>query len=189
MGRTSSNVEYRIIRPDGQVRHLLRESEPVLDETGNVVGVASTVQDVTELRQSQERERDLHAQLEHRQRLEALGTLAGGIAHDMNNTLVPILALSKRAMAKAEAGSRDRLNLETIYRASEHARDLVKQILAFSRKESVDKKPINVGAITRDALQMLRAGLPTTIALVERLDDTRSSSAMPDSCVRSSSIW
>ena len=169
-GRARSNVEYRIIRPDGEVRHLLRESEPLIDESGAVTGVASTVQDVTELRQSQERERELHAQLEHRQRLEALGTLAGGIAHDMNNTLVPILALSKRAMAKAAAGSRDRLNLETIYRASEHARDLVKQILTFSRKDSVDKKPVRLGALTHEALQMMRAGLPTTIALIERLD-------------------
>lgn len=170
-GAPAPNIEYRLIRPDGQLRHLLRENETIVDDAGKVIRVASTVQDITELRQSQERERELHAQLEHRQKLEALGTLAGGIAHDMNNTLVPILALSKRAMTRSAEGSRERLNLETIYQASEHARDLVKQILAFSRKETVDKKPVGLGSITRDALQMLRAGLPATIALVEQIDD------------------
>ncbi len=163
--------EYRIIRPDGELRHLLRENETVFDESGRAVRVASTVQDITELRLTQERERELHAQLQHRQKLEALGTLAGGIAHDMNNTLVPILALSKRAMAHAPGGSREHKNFEIIYRASEHARDLVKQILTFSRKDSIDKKPIRLGAITQDALQMMRAGLPATIALIERIDD------------------
>jgi PAS domain S-box-containing protein len=167
----SRSIEYRIIRPDGHMRYVLRDYELIRDDSGSITRVASTVKDITELRESQERERELQAQLQHRQKLEALGTLAGGIAHDMNNTLVPILALSKRAMNKAAEGSRDRLNLETIYHASEHARDLVKQILAFSRKENVDKKSIRLGPITRDALQMMRAGLPAMIALVERIDD------------------
>lgn len=171
-GVRACTVEYRIIRRDGQLRHLLRESELIHDQAGKLVRVASTVQDITELRQSQERERDLQAQLQHRQKLEALGTLAGGIAHDMNNTLVPILALSKRAMTRAESGSRERVHLETIYHASEHARDLVKQILAFSRKDRIDKKPIDLALITRDALQMMRAGLPASIRLVERIADT-----------------
>jgi PAS domain S-box-containing protein len=164
-------IEYRIIRPDGSLRYLLRENEPIRDASGRVVRVATTVKDITELRQSQERERELHAALQHRQKIEALGTLAGGIAHDMNNTLVPILALSKRAMTHAPVGTRERRNLETIYRASEHARDLVKQILTFSRKESVDQKQVCLGALTRDALQMVRASFPATIALVERIDD------------------
>ena len=133
--------------------------------------VASTVKDITELRQSQERERDLHVALQHRQKLEALGTLAGGIAHDMNNTLVPILALSKRGMTHALAGSRERQNFETIYPASEHARDLVKQILTFSRRDNVDKKPVRLGTIAREALQMMRAGIPTMIGLVEHIDE------------------
>jgi PAS domain S-box-containing protein len=165
-------TEYRIIRPDGSLLYLLRENEPIRDASGKVVRVASTVKDITELRQSQERERELHIALQHRQKLEALGTLAGGIAHDMNNTLVPILALSKRAMAHAPAGSRERQNFETIYRASEHARDLVKQILTFSRKDNIDKKPVRLGILAREALQMMRAGIPTTIALVEHIDET-----------------
>jgi PAS domain S-box-containing protein len=171
-GQPPARNEYRIIRPDGELRHLLRENEAIRDASGQVVRVASTVQDITELRQSQERERDLHVTLQHRQKLEALGTLAGGIAHDMNNTLVPILALSKRAMTHAPTGSRERQNFETIYRASEHARDLVKQILTFSRRDSMDKKPVRLGLIAREALQMMRAGIPTMIALVEHIDET-----------------
>lgn len=170
-GEPPPRNEYRIIRPDGQLRYLLRENEAIRDTAGRVVRVASTVQDITELRQSQERERELHAALQHRQKLEALGTLAGGIAHDMNNMLVPILALSKRAMTRASADSRERKNFETIYRASQHARDLVRQILTFSRKDSVDKKPIPLGIVAREALQMMRASLPAMIALAEHIDE------------------
>lgn len=170
-GIPAAPLEYRIIRPDGTLVHLLRENEPIHDRSGKIVRVASTVKDITELRQSQARERELHAALQHRQKFEALGTLAGGIAHDMNNTLVPILALSKRAMTNALIGTREHTNFETIYRASEHARDLVKQILTFSRKESADKKRVPLGRLTHDALQMVHASLPATIALVERIGE------------------
>jgi PAS domain S-box-containing protein len=89
--------EYRIIRPDGSLRHIYRENEFLRNEAGNPFSLTGTCQDITEIRAVQERERELEQQLMHSQKLEALGTLAGGVAHDLNNTLVPILALSKLA--------------------------------------------------------------------------------------------
>jgi hypothetical protein len=85
--------EYRIRRPDGAIRTIYREAEPVLDETGKAIGLFGVVKDVTELREAERQRDDLQRQLMHSQKLEALGTLAGGVAHDLNNTLVPILAL------------------------------------------------------------------------------------------------
>ena len=105
----------------------------------------------------------------HSQKLEALGTLAGRVAHDLNNTLVPILALSKLALEDLPEQSTLRGDLETISRASERARDLVKQILAFSRKRELVKQQVDLAGLTRDALRMLRASLPTTIQIVDQI--------------------
>jgi PAS domain S-box-containing protein len=97
------------------------------------------------------------------QKLEALGTLAGGIAHDLNNTLVPVLSLTKLTARRLPEGSRERQNLMTVLTASERARDLVKQILAFSRQERLERDPVDLAVLLREAMDMLRASLPATI--------------------------
>jgi signal transduction histidine kinase len=159
--------EYRIIRPDGTLRHIYRENELIRDGVGNPLCLAGTIHDVTELRAAQGRERQLERQLMHSQKLEALGTLAGGVTHDLNNTLVPILALSKLALDELPETSAVRGDIETILRASERARDLVKQILAFSRKQDIVKQRVDLTLVTREALQMLRATLPASIDIAE----------------------
>jgi signal transduction histidine kinase len=84
---------------------------------------------------------------------------------------VPILALSKLAAKRYPQESAERRELEMIAQAGEQARDLVKQILAFSRKEAVVKQSVDLAALVRDTLKMLRASLPTTIQIVERIAD------------------
>ena len=111
---------------------------------------------------------------QHSQKLEALGTLAGGIAHDLNNTLVPVLTLAKLTARRLPEGGRERTNLETIHTAGLRARDLVKQILAFARREQVEKQSVDLAALTREALTLLRASIPATIKLVEDIDDVPS---------------
>jgi len=167
-GIASAPLEYRIIRPDGEVRVVYRENDLLLDETGHPVCRISVFKDVTEAQAAQEREKELERQLMHSQKLEALGTLAG-VAHDLNNTLVPIVALSKLALEELPEESPLRGDIETIIRASERARDLVKQILAFSRKEDLVRKEVDLVRVARDALQMLRASLPATIQIVDRI--------------------
>ena len=93
-------------------------------------------------------------------KLEALGTLAGGIAHDLNNTLVPIMALSKVTARQTAPGTKTRENLETIFRASQQARDMVKRILAFSRNDIAAREDIRLDAVVGEALKLLRAQLP-----------------------------
>jgi PAS domain S-box-containing protein len=168
-GYTGASPEFRIRRPDGTVRTIYREIEPVLDEADNKTGVFGVIRDVTELRAAERQRDELERQLMHSQKLEALGTLAGGVAHDLNNTLVPIVALSKLALEELPEESPLRGDIETIIRASERARDLVKQILAFSRKEDLVRKEVDLVRVARDALQMLRASLPATIQIVDRI--------------------
>jgi hypothetical protein len=125
----------------------------------------------TQLRQAHEELHGLERQLMHSQKLEALGTLAGGVAHDLNNTLVPILALSKVVLEDLPESSPMRADIETIIRASERARDLVKQILAFSRKRPLANQKVDLALMTREALRMLRASVPASIQIVDHISE------------------
>jgi PAS domain S-box-containing protein len=128
--------------------------------------------DVTAIKRAGEQHRRLEAQLHHSQRLESLGTLAGGVAHELNNTLVPVVALTKMVLRRLAEGSRERTNLETVFQASERARDLVKQILAFSRKQELRQEPFDLAAVAVDALSMLRASIASSIRLEQTLAAT-----------------
>ena len=162
-------LEYRIVRPDGAVRVVHREGETITDAAGRVIGVIGTVQDVTEVRQAEAARRELEAQLLQSQKMEALGRLAGGMAHDLNNILVPILSLSKLAMKHLPLDGRDHANIAAVYRAGTRARDLVQRVLAFSRKQPRRMESVDLVAITRDTLAILRATLPASITMRDDL--------------------
>ena len=125
--------------------------------------------DITEIAEGERKRRDLEAQLHHSQKLEALGTLAGGMAHDLNNTLVPIVALSQAMVRRLPEGSRDRMSLYLIFQAADRARDLVRRILTFSRKEAAERKLVNLGEVVGQSIKLLRSLVPTTIDLVSEL--------------------
>lgn len=164
-GKANKPLEYRVVRRDGTERIVRRETAVVFDEERRPSRLYGTLQDITERRLAERRERELERQLLHSQKLEALGTLAGGIAHDLNNTLVPIMALSKLTARRFEAGTLVRANLETIYEASERARDLVKRVVAFSRKDDSEKCATDMAEIVNEALKLLRATIPSSITL------------------------
>jgi signal transduction histidine kinase len=159
--------EFRIRRADGEIRTLYCETEFVRNDKGKAIRSMAVFRDVTELRAAELRQKDMERQLLHAQKLESLGTLAGGIAHDLNNTLVPVLALTKITAERLPPESRERKNLVTVMRASERARDLVRQILAFSRKEETERQPLDFAAVVREALGMLRASVPATVRITE----------------------
>jgi PAS domain S-box-containing protein len=178
-GEHSQQCEYRIVRPDGEVRTIVRFGEVITDHEGRPVRNMMAFQDVTELRAA-ERERDEYQrQLHHAQRLDALGTLAGGIAHDLNNTLVPVLALTKLMRTTVVSEDDRRSNLEVIQRAGERARDLVRQVLAFSRKTPVERHRVDLSAVVGESLGMLRAGVDPRIRIDENLMPTAAAMADP----------
>jgi PAS domain S-box-containing protein len=108
----------------------------------------------------------LEAQLQHAQRMEAIGTLAGGIAHDFNNILSAIIGYTEIALFQEPSeGSSVHHSLEQVLGAAERAKDLVKQILAFSRQAEEERRPVLIEPLVKEALKLLRATLPTTIEI------------------------
>jgi len=162
---------YRVRCHDGSIKWIYAELDTIFDGEGNPVRRIGTIRDVTEVRASEERQRELERQLLHSQKLEALGTLAGGIAHDLNNTLLPILALSELMMQQLPEGSSERDDLETVVKASRHGRDLVQRILAFSRSQDGVRTRVDLAATARQSLRMLRPTIPATVQVDEEIEN------------------
>jgi len=125
------------------------------------------------LRQSEER-------LRQSQKLESIGKLAGGIAHDFNNILSAILGYAELSASEISPEHPISDNLEQIIKAGKRARDVVQQILAFSRKLDQERKPIHLQAVIEEAMNLLRATLPTTIQ-IETIINPKCSPVMADS--------
>ncbi|MFQ6758824.1 MAG: PAS domain S-box protein [Deltaproteobacteria bacterium] len=116
-----------------------------------------------------ERQR-LEIQLRQSQKMEAIGTLAGGIAHDFNNILSIILGYTELAMMEGNDPEKQRQELDQVLKGAERAKELVQQILAFSRKTEHQKQPLQISLIAKEALKMLRASVPTTIEIKHNIN-------------------
>ncbi len=115
-----------------------------------------------------ERER-LLADLRQAQKMEAIGTLAGGIAHDFNNILSAILGFTEMSLMLVKKDSKLQHNLSMVHKAGDRARDLVAQILTFSRHSQAERHPILVAPIIKEALKLLRASLPSSIEIRQNI--------------------
>ena len=158
-------LDFRIITRNGEERRIEHICREVFGREGNTLGRRVTNRDVTE-RQKTEREKEiLQAQLNQAQKMEAIGTLAGGIAHDFNNILGAILGYAEMAREDCLPGSVTAGDLDQVVLAGKRAKDLVKQILAFSRQAETERVPLQPAIMVKEAIKLLRSSLPTTIVI------------------------
>jgi signal transduction histidine kinase/ActR/RegA family two-component response regulator len=109
-------------------------------------------------------------QLQQIDKLQAIGTLAGGIAHDFNNILFPIIGYTQMVIEDVSENSQIKKNLEEVLNATNRAKDLVTQILTFSRQSNQEYRPLRIQPLIKEALKLLRASIPTTIEIVHHTD-------------------
>ncbi|MCP4344306.1 MAG: response regulator [Desulfobacterales bacterium] len=121
--------------------------------------------DISRLKKAEEKKRTLEQQLRQSQKMQAIGTLAGGIAHDFNNILTPIMVNTEVTLLDIPEKTPVRCQLEEVLNAGRRARDLVKQILAFSRQSEQERKPLQIDLIVKEAINLIRASLPSTIEI------------------------
>jgi len=122
-------------------------------------GTLAVIRDITERKKAEQEHALLEAQLREAQKLEAIGTLAGGVAHDFNNILGTILINAELARQDASSNIQALVSLTEIEKASRRARDLVQQILAFSRRQLTSRQVVSVPSIAEECARLLRAGL------------------------------
>jgi two-component system, cell cycle sensor histidine kinase and response regulator CckA len=148
--------EYR--RVDGRIIHTIENIIGSFDGNGNLVEIKGFIIDNTE-------QKNLEEQLRHSQKMEAMGTLAGGIAHDFNNILTAVLGNAEMGMLRIPEDNKAHHNLREILKAGKRARDLVKQILTFSRQEKQEPRPLQITSIVKEVVKLLRVSLPETISI------------------------
>ena len=115
----------------------------------------------------------LELQLRQAHKMEAIGTLAGGIAHDFNNILAGILGNAELALDEAPEGSAMQHNLEQIFKAGQRGRDLVKQILAFSRADQQEPVLVEAGPLVTETMKLLRSSIPAIIDVRHHVEPER----------------
>ncbi len=150
-------------RRDGRVFEEDCTVSPVRDLTSSVVNFVAVKRDVT-------RELELEKQLRHAQKLESIGTLAGGIAHDINNVLATVANYTDLAQQSLTAGSHACQDLAEVLVAVRRGKALVDQILTFSRRAELHKEVIDIGVAVREAVGLLRASTPPAVRIHQHLD-------------------
>ncbi len=161
----SETYETQLMRKTGEVFWVEISAGPYPNSDGKISGSLSIVRDITERKRSEQEREKLEAQLRRSQKLETIGTLAGGVAHDFNNILTPILGYSEMAKFFIGKESPAREGIEQITIAAHRARDLVRQILTFSRQGEEERHPVDVKLVIKEAVKLMRSSLPTTIEI------------------------
>lgn len=158
-------LECRMVTKSGAISWMQMSRIPLRDHQGVVTGYRGTSFDITARKQAEATHAELESQLRESQKMQAIGTLAGGIAHDFNNIIAAILGNVALAREDLIPTSPAQESLGEIHKAASRARDLVKQILAFSRRQHTHYQQTVLGPVVNETASMLRATLPARVSI------------------------
>lgn len=160
--------EVRILRPDGSLRYLSTQAEVLLGRGGEGLRVIRTLFDVTEQREAEREKRQLEAEVQHAQKLESLGLLAGGVAHDMNNVLGAIFMVASGLQEQRPEDEALMRSMDLVMSAAGRGRDLVRGLTAFGRKGVEEPAPVDLNELVQREVDLLRQ---TTLQKLEIIGD------------------
>ena len=168
LGKEILYYETMLISKDG--KHVPVEVNAVPQvKNGRIVAVRAILRDITTRKRVESEKEELQDQLIQAQKMESIGTLAGGIAHDFNNILSSVIGYAELTLDLEEKGTIQYKNLQQILAAGDRAKDLVQQILTFSRQDDKEQKPVFVKPVVEEALKLLRATIPSTIEIKQNI--------------------
>jgi PAS domain S-box-containing protein len=162
-GKTVWTGRSRGHRPDKELYDIETTVSPIRDSADQITGFVAVARDIT-------REVELENQLRQAQKMEAIGTLAGGIAHDFNNILASVIGYAELARRNLPDGSQAVSDLDEVLEAADRAKELVKQILTFSRQGDQEWRALKLVPVIKEALKLLRPSIPSTIEIRSRFD-------------------
>jgi PAS domain S-box-containing protein len=163
--RIVSGVEAQVYRKDRVKIWISISARMVCDDGGKPVFIEGSFTDISRRKRAEEEKLQLESRLTQAQKMESIGTLAGGIAHDFNNILSAIIGFTELAMIDIESREKVQKALKQVYKAGIRAKELVKQILTFSRMTETDFSPISLKHMINESLKMLRSVIPSTIEI------------------------
>jgi PAS domain S-box-containing protein len=166
----SRQLEHRILYASGDVGYIQVRFSIIKDQQGRTIKTFGVNQDITDRKRDEEERAKLETQLRRSQKLETIGTLAGGIAHDFNNILTPIMGYADMALTSLPPSNPLVDDLGQILKGAIRAKELVEQILTFSRQLETERKPLNLHLIVKEAIKLLRPSIPATIDIRQRID-------------------
>jgi PAS domain S-box-containing protein len=158
-------MEYQVRRRDGRVIWISESARAVCDATGKVRHYEGFIDDITARKEAEAERAKLEKQMLHSQKMDAIGTLAGGMAHDFNNILCAILGFTELSLADQQIKGVTRDNLRSVLKSADRAKELIKRILTFSRPTDPERRPLKLGGMLKECVKLLHATLPSSIEI------------------------
>lgn len=165
------DLEHWNLAKDGTKVCLLTNGVPIIDTNGELLGYRGVNKDITNQKKLAAEKTAIEAKLQQSQKMEAIGTLAGGIAHDFNNILSGIFGYTELLQMRMPKDSELLVYLDSILKAGNRAKDLVQQILTYTRQSENDLNPMRIQTVIKEALKLIESSLPSTIAIRQKIQN------------------
>ena len=159
------DLEYQVRQRNGTVIWISESARAVRDENGDVRFYEGFIDNITARKEAETERARLEKQMLQAQKMDAVGTLAGGMAHDFNNILCAILGYAELSLFDPKVEGRTRDNLQSILKSAQRAQDLIRRILTFSRPKETERRPLKLSGTIQEAVKLLNATLPSSIKI------------------------